>query len=382
MRDGNGRRGLRTWIEVEREAIACNYRIFRALIGGKRKLMAVVKSNAYGHNLFEFSKEMERLGADFLGVDSAVEARALRRAGIKTPILILGYTLPAMLAEAVRDGVGLTVSSPDALAAIAKAKLPAKAKVHIKVDTGMGRQGFSAKDLPKILGLLKLKAYRSKLEAEGLYTHFAAAKNPAFPEATNAQLAEFEKWVSAFKEAGFSPIVHAAATAGAMLFPQSHFDMARIGIGLYGLWPAKETERFLTSRFALQPVLSWKTVIGEIKRLPKGNRVGYDLTETLARDSVLAICPVGYWHGYPRVLSSVGKVLVRGREAKVIGRVSMDMTTVDVTGIPGVKVGDEVVLIGKSGKMSVSAKDLAALSDSSWYEIVTRINPLIKRIYY
>ena len=174
---------------------------------------------------------------------------------------------------------------------------------------------------------------------------------------------------------------HASATAGAMLFPEAHYDMVRIGIGLYGLWPAKEVEAFYNKRRILTPALSWKSIISEIKELPSGAKIGYDSTEALSRRSKIAVCPVGYWHGYPRSLSSVGQVLVRARRAKVLGRVSMDMLTIDISDISGIKVGDEVTLIGASGKEKLSAHALADLSDSSWYEIITRLNPLIKRIY-
>lgn len=388
--------GLRTWIEIARKAIRHNFSVFKKLIPKRTKLMAVVKSNAYGHGLIDFSREMERLGADFLGVDSMTEARALRREGINMPILVLGYTMPELFVEAAEDNISLTVSSFETLQAIKKFKIKKPLKIHIKVDTGMHRQGFLATDMPKILvflksnlpaavasaqaGILNLKS-PSMFCVEGLYTHFAAAKNPAFPQDTKAQIAEFKKWIFAFKKAGLKPIVHAAATAGTLLFPESHFDMVRIGIGLFGLWPAKETKAYLGGKIKLSPVLSWKSFITEVKLLPKGSRIGYDFTETLQRDSTVAIIPVGYWHGYPRALSSIGRVLVNGQLSKVIGRVSMDMLTIDVTGARGVKVGDEAIILGQDSASPVSAEGIAALTDSSWYEIVTRLNPLIKRMY-
>lgn len=399
-------RGLRTWIEVNQKAVRHNVGLFRRFLPKRALLMAVVKSNAYGHGLLPFAKEMEKLGADlvrskeplvpagtdrayrtsnrvnFLGVDSILEARALRREGVALPILVLGYTLPQFFAEAAENDISLTISSSESLAALNKARLAKPLMIHIKVDTGMHRQGFLATELPKILAfLLRIKDKGLRIEAEGLYTHFASAKNPAFPQDTQTQLAAFKKWVSAFQKAGLKPIVHAAATGGALLFPESHFDMVRIGIGLYGVHPSRETEAHFTGRLVLQPALSWKTIITEIKRVPKGARVGYDLTETLPRDSRLAILPVGYWHGYPRALSSIGRVLIRGRAARVIGRVSMDMLTVDVTEIPQARVGDEVILLGGSGKAVISADTLASLADLSPYELITRLNPLIKRLY-
>lgn len=368
------RNGLRTWLEIDCRAIEKNYKIFRSLINPKTKLMAVVKSNAYGHGLIGFAKELGRLGADWFGVDSVMEGLALRREGIKVPILVLGYTLPDKFKEAVDNDISLTISNFETLEAVQKEKFFKPLKIHIKVDTGMHRQGFLIEDLPKVLSFLQANV-------EGLYTHFAAAKNPAFPEYTKKQIAEFEQWQTAFKKVGLTPICHASATAGAMIFPEANFDMVRIGIGFYGLWPAKEVESYFSGRLTLEPVLIWKTIISEIKNLPKGTKIGYDLTETLQKESRIAIFPIGYWHGYPRVLSSISFVLVGGKRARILGRVSMDMISIDITDIKKVKIGDEVVLIGKQKKEKITAGELANLSDTSHYEIVTRLNPLMKRVY-
>lgn len=377
--------GLRTWIEIDRKAIKHNFGVFKSLIPEKARLMAVVKSNAYGHGLIDFSREMEKFGADALGVDSLTEARALRREGVKLPILVLGYTMPELFAEAVKDDISLTVSTFDTLRSLAKAKLPKPLKIHIKADTGMHRQGFLLKDLPKVLSTLKAICYKLKAIPEGLFTHFAAAKNPAFPKDTKDQLNEFKKWTVAFQKASDSwrtkPIIHAAATAGTILFAESHFDMVRVGIGLYGLWPAPEVKEYFKGRITLCPALVWKSIITEVKKLPAGSRIGYDLTEELRQDCVVGIVPVGYWHGYPRALSSIGRVMVRGKECKVLGRVSMDMLTVDVSEVVNPRIGDEVVVMGGADSLPVSAEGLARSLDESWYEIVTRLNPLIKRIY-
>jgi len=377
----NTRNGLRTWLEIDCRAIEKNYKFFRSLINSKTKLMAVVKSNAYGHGLVDFAKELKRLGADWFGVDSVMEGLALRREGIKSPILVLGYTLPDKFKEAAENDISITVSSFEILKSLQKNHFSKSLKIHIKVDTGMHRQGFLLQNLPKVLSFLKIENCKLKIKLEGLYTHFAAAKNPAFPEYTKNQIAEFEKWRSAFKKAGLSPICHTSATAGAMIFPQANFDMVRIGIGLYGLWPAKEIQSYFTDRISLAPTLSWKTIISEIKDLPKGSKIGYDCTETLQKDSRVAVCPIGYWHGYPRVLSSIGFVLVNGQRARILGRVSMDMISIDVTDIKNAKIGSEVILIGKQGKEEIFAGELANLSDTSHYEIVTRLNPLMKRVY-
>ncbi|MEK7650044.1 MAG: alanine racemase, partial [Patescibacteria group bacterium] len=278
--------------------------------------------------------------------------------------------------EAARAGISVTISNFAALITeIGIATRTKRLHVHLKIDTGMHRQGFLPDDITKVFPYFKKK--NANLRFEGIYTHFAAAKNPAFPKDTKAQITLFEKVIDVVHDAGFRPIRHATATSGTILFPEAHYDMIRVGIGMYGLWPSKEVEAAFHHQAHLKPALSWKTVISEIKELTAGNRVGYDFTEELGRHSAIAICPVGYWHGYPRALSSIGYFIVRGRPAKILGRISMDMIIIDVTDIKGVAVGDEATIIGEG----ITADALAYLADTSNYEIVTRINPLIKRIY-
>ena len=370
--------GLRTWIEIDKKAIVQNYRTFRKLISNKCRLMAVVKSNAYGHGLIGFSKELQKLGADWFGADSIVEALALRNSGIKKPILVLGHTLPERSREAATNNISLTISSFDALNRVARLS-KFRPKIHLKIDTGMHRQGFFVDELTRVVSFLRNRA--PKVGVEGLYTHFAAAKDPASPTATLRQLKEFKKAIGIVEQAGFRPIKHAAATSGAILFPKAHFDMARIGIGIYGLWLSPEVRSAFSNKIRLTPVLSWRTIIGEIKEVKKGERVGYDFTEKFSKDSRIAILPIGYWHGYPRALSSVGHVLVQGKRAKILGRVSMDMTVVDVSNIKNVKVGDAATLIGEDGREIIAAEELAKLSGTINYEFITRINPLIERVY-
>jgi alanine racemase len=374
--------GLRTWIVIDKRAIAHNYRMFRKLIAPKTKFLSVVKSNAYGHNLLEFAPEMERLGVDWLGVDSPVEAHAARAVGARIPILVLGYTLPTFFDEAVKGGISITISSFVQLAAVVK-RTPGKKplKIHIKVDTGMHRQGFQLHEAAQLLAILEKKVQSKAFIIEGLYTHFAEAKNPRVGDSTRRQIAEFKEWINKFHASGFSPIIHAAATGGMMLYPEAHFDMVRIGIGCYGLWPSSEAEQFLNRTITLRPVLSWKAIVSEVKEVKAGERVGYDFTERLTRDTTLAVIPVGYWHGIPRLCSSKGRVLIHGKTARIVGRVSMDMIVVDVTDIPKVCAGDTVTLIGVDGKAEIKAGEIAAFAGTTHYEIITRLNPLIKKFY-
>ena len=293
--------------------------------------------------------------------------------------MVLGYTLESKIGNAFKNNISLTVSDFSTLKNLKNIKIHGhKLKIHIKIDTGMHRQGFFVSEIPAVIKILKSQP---NIILEGVYTHFSSAKNPAFPSATFNQIEQFKKAIDLFESAGFKGFIkHTAATSGTIIFPQSHFDLVRIGIGLCGLWPSKETKEAFREKIKLEPVLSWKTIVGQIKSLPKGSKVGYDLTETLDRSSSVAILPIGYWHGFPRSLSSIGKVLIKGNEVKVIGRVSMDMISVDVTDVKNVKVGDEVILIGRSEKSEISVDDIAYLSDTINYEIVTRLNPLIKRI--
>lgn len=341
-------------------------------------MLGVVKSNAYGHNLTEFALELEKLGIDMLAVDSIVEARSLRAAGVKTPILVLGYTLPEMYKEALGKNIHLTISSIEGLRAFSKSSLSSRVSIHIKVDTGMHRQGFLKTEQEKLFELLDANP---KIHVAGLYTHFAESKNPANRAFTEQQIDLFSEWRDMFMTLGYNVVAHAGATGGTLVYPEAHFDMARIGMSLYGI-PAEETLRvFHAKQVPLRPVLAWKTIIAEVKEIPRESSVGYDRTHITKQVTRIAVCPVGYWHGFPRSLSNNAEVLVHGKRAHVLGRVSMDMIVVDVTAIPGVKMGDEVVLIGRSRKEEMTAMELAKRAGTTAYEILTRLNPLMKRLY-
>ena len=396
-------KGLRTWIEIDKKAVAHNYLAFRDYLDKNSlenktiervKILSVVKSNAYGHSLIEFAQEQVKLGADFLGVDSVIEAITLRKVGIKIPILVLGYTLPEMIDEAAKKNISITISNFESLKAVIEANV--KIRIHIKIDTGMYRHGFMPDEILEVIKKLKNNnpsQTKSQFDGagniivEGLYTHFSMAKDPIYPTQTKLQAEKFQKCRNAFLKVGFTPICHASATSGMLVFKDAYFDMVRIGIGLYGVWPSAETKLYFEKSFSLKPVLSWKTIIAETKKVNKDSRVGYDGTAVIKKDSVLAICPIGYWHGYPRALSNVGYVLVSGEKAKVVGRVCMDIIVIDITGIKNVKVGDEVVIIGKSRnptsaiRREITADEISLLLGASTYELLTRINPLIKRFY-
>ena len=380
---------LRTWIEIDSRAARANYNIFRKLIGEKVKLWVVVKSNAYGHGLFAFSGLMEKLGADGFCVDSVVEGIALRKAGIKKPILVLGSTLPGRYAEAVNYDITITISNLESLASYVRAKqIP---DFHLKIDTGMHRQGLYPEDIPRVIKLIgnrrpmgeprlfragKLKIGNS---LKGLYTHFASAKDINYPTYTDLQFGKLQKVKALFAAAGFTHcVVHASATGGTLINSKYHCDAVRLGMGLYGYWPSKELEIQLGDVIKLKPVLSWRAIVSETKRLAPGDYVGYDLAERVPHAITSAIVPVGYWHGLPRALSSTGEVIIGGKRARILGRVSMDMASVGLHG--SVKPGDIATLIGRDGQDAIFAWELAQKAETSHYEILARLNPLMERI--
>ncbi len=371
---------LRTWVELDRKAIKANYRTFKSLINKDTILMAVVKSNAYGHGLVPFSKEVVKTGINFLGVDSFQEALDLRKVGIKARIMVFGYVSPFFFRQAVSKNISITISGIENLKAMLKISLNKKIKIHLKVDTGLGRQGFLMNDMSKVLKLLKSKKGVKNIELEGIYSHLAKGEDLAGREYTMLQAKRLNKWYEKLIEIGYKPIRHLCATSSTAFFPELHYDMVRVGIGMYGLWSSKEMKLAFEKKIKLHPVLSWKTIITEIKKIKKGSKIGYDLTETLKRDSVLGVVPVGYWHGYPRLLSNKGVFNVNGKKTKLIGRVSMDMITLDLTDVKA-KVLDEVAILGGDYGHYAEADIMAQDSDTINYEITTRINPVIKRFY-
>lgn len=372
-----GRDQLRTWVEIDRKAIKNNFKIFRSLIPKGTLLCSAVKSNAYGHGLVEFSKEALKAGVDVLAVDSVIEGIRLREAGVKAPMFILGYTLPTMVKEAVKHDIEITIAGIEALKAVASLKLSKKIRVHLKIDSGMSRQGFFFEGLDDVLDIFDQTKH---LKLVGIYTHMADAKNPAFPKNTYAQTRAFDRCVEHIRERGYNPLVHAAASSTTMLFPEAHYDMVRIGISSYGQWPSKETQAYAQDFIDLKPVMTWKTILADVKYIPKGAGISYGFTERVSKKTKIGILPIGYWHGYRRNLSSIGHVLINSKRARVLGLITMDITIVDLTNVPNPKVGDEVVLIGKQGKEEVTADELGYLLNTVNYEVVTQINPKIKRI--
>jgi len=372
------------WIEIDRSALESNLAGFRRLIGADRKLLAMVKANAYGHGMLETARIALEAGADWLGVHSLEEGAGLRAAGIQAPVLVMGYVPLADLEEAVALDLRMTVCNAETiegLARICRADGPS-ARLHLKLETGTHRQGVSPEQAAE---LARRIAGSPGLVLEGLSSHYANIEDTTDHSYARYQLDNFNVVLDGLAAEGLSaPLRHFSCSAAVLIFPETRFDMVRVGIGMYGLWPSRETYLSCLQKqcepIELRPVLTWKAGISQIKHVPKGAMVGYGGTFRTGRPSRLAVVPVGYYDGYPRSLSNVSHVLVRGERAPLRGRVAMDFIVVDVTDIPGASLEDEVVLIGSSGEESVTADMLAAWEGTIHYEVVARLNPHIPRL--
>ncbi|MBI2175672.1 MAG: alanine racemase [Parcubacteria group bacterium] len=372
-------------MEISAFALLYNYRLFRRLAGKTAGIMAVVKANAYGHGMAEVAKILATSASPksqvpgsktdsrplWFGVDSGAEALALRGIGISEPILVLGLICPEEFRGLTANNVSFVLARKEDIDL-----LPPRAKFQIKIETGTNRLGFFPQELPFVIRRLE----RLRKRPEGFYTHFADAEN-THSRFWKRQLVEFRRAEGLFLRAWSAPLFkHASATAAALQYPSARFDIVRVGIGLYGLEPDPRL-RALPVVQKLRPVLSWKTRTVQVKKVLRGATVGYDRTFRARRPMTIAVLPVGYWDGYDRGLSSRGVVLLRGKRARVIGRVCMNMTMVDVSDVPRPGVGEEVTLLGKSRNgEEITVANMARQLHTITYEVVTRINPLIPRV--
>jgi len=361
-----------TWAEIDLGNLAHNFRLVRACLSDKIKVLVTVKADAYGHGLVPVSKKLVGLGVDFLGVASIDEGIKLRAAGISVPILILGVVLGDDIAPVIK--FGLTPTVYDEKSALAFSRLAEKAgkrlNVHVKVDTGMGRIGVRHQDAFK---LLKKISSLPGIQLEGLFTHFPLAdENRRF---TAGQIKLFNKLVSDLKKSGMIiPLVHAANSVGLADYKDSHFTMVRPGLVIYGLYPKANL------KIKLRPVLTLKSRVVFVKNVPKGFGVSYAHAYVTKNPACIVTLPIGYGDGYPRNLSNLGFVLIGGRRFKISGRICMDQVMVDV-GSYKASVGEEVVLIGKQNKAKVTAEELAKLSGTIPYEISCGLGSRIPRVY-
>ncbi len=364
----------KSWIEINSFDLNYNLSQVKEYIGDKVNILGIVKANAYGHGLKEVS-EILRNEVDWFGVDNIDEALEIRSLGIKKPILILGFVPFSRLMQIGENDISISVYNKEFFSQIMDLKINKPFRIHLKIETGLNRQGVLFKNL--VFFINQLKTFKDKIVVEGVYTHFSDTHDVEF---VNSQFVIFQKAIEILEKNGFSNLLrHSSASAGILIDRKYHLDMVRIGISLYGYLPYSKPKSEVAN-LELVPVLGWKSVVGQVKWIEAGQFVGYGRTWQSKTKTKIAIIPVGYCDGFDRRFSNKGKVLVGGKIVNVIGRVAMNMFMIDVTKVLDVKVGDEVVLIGKQGNKKLTADDLANQIGTIDHEILSRINPQILRV--
>jgi alanine racemase len=364
-----------TKIVVSLKAIRNNVKTLRKKIGKDVKILACVKTDAYGHGIERVSKAIEK-DVDCLSIASVEEGIFLRKIGIKLPVLVLNCILPEEAEEIVKNNLSQTLCSFEIAYSLNREakKKNKKAKVHINVDTGMGRIGIKPENT---MAFIKKVKKLENLKIEGIFTHFPSADEPN-RNFTRNQIEIFGQILKSLAANGIDiSLKHTANSAAVLDFPESYFNMVRPGLMLYGYYPSSYVKRTVK----LEPALSLKTKIVCLRKLPKGATISYGRTYTTVRPSIIATLPIGYGDGYSRALSNKGEVIIHGRRAPVVGRVCMDQTMVDVSNISGVKIGDDVVVIGKQKSETITVEEIASKIGTIPYEIVCMIGKKTKRTY-
>ena len=363
-----------TWAEIDLLALSANLRAIRARVG-TRPILAVVKANAYGHGATGVARALEKDGVESLGVALPEEGIELRRAGVSAPILVLGGFTPEQADAILQHGLVPAIFRPDQVAALSRAASTrgVEAPVHLKVDTGMGRLGVPPGDVPEFASVLS--GARS-IRVTGAFSHLAVADDPA-DAFTRRQIDVFRECVEAARQRGLRPEeIHLANSAAILDHPPAWLSLVRPGLILYGYPPSTNV-----TPLEVSPVLSLKTRIIYLKEVAPGTSLGYGRTFVAARPTRVASLALGYDDGLPRLASNRGHVLLRGRPAPIVGRISMDLTTVDVTDVPGAALGDEVIVIGVSGGERIGADRIAAWADTIPWEVLCGIGSRVPRLF-
>lgn len=365
-----------TWAEIDLNAVRHNLGCIRSLVNNGAKVMGVVKANAYGHGIVRISRILVEEGIDYLGVATVDEALVLRKNGISVPILVLGSVLEDEARVAAEHDITLTLCDRNLLgilANIADKKENLRPKVHIKIDTGMGRIGVWHEEA---ISFIKEVYSEKRIDLEGVYTHFSSAGRDRI--VTNMQINFFEDIISAIEGMGINvKYKHAANSIAIVDWKASHLNLVRTGILLYGVYP-KEIFR---QNFNLKPVMSLKTKIVFLKETPPGRSISYGRTYITQKPTRIATVPIGYADGYGRILSNRAEALVRGQSVRVVGIVTMDQTLLDVGHVKDVKLGDEVVLIGEQDGIQNPIEKVAKLGGTIPYELLSAITDRVPRIY-
>ena len=368
--------GRPTLCVIDHRALRWNFKQIRSLVGARVKILSMVKANGYGHGAVAVAKTLADAGSDAFGVATVEEGIELRRARIKQPILVLAGVYLEQLEQFLNHRLTPVVHEVATLKALEKRlrQLKAIMPVEIEVDTGMGRIGFPTDTTDAWLPLL---AKLELVKLQGVFSHFSDAES-ANQRYTEKQINRFRQVLARLADAKvIHRSSHMAKSAAIITEPTAHFSMVRPGLILYGMYPATA----LKKQIELKPVLSWQTRIIQLKRVPTGTSVGYGRTFVTKRNSLIATLPVGYADGYRRLFSNRAQVLVRGKRAPVVGRVSMDLTTIDVTDIRNVHQGDAVVLLGGQGGAEIGADEIAGWANTISYEIFTSIGARVPRIH-
>jgi alanine racemase len=367
-----------TWAEISLTALTHNYRTIKAHLGSGAGLMAVVKADGYGHGAVECARVLESIGADWFGVALVEEGMILREAGISRPLFCLGGFWQGQAEEVIKYDLVTAVFRLDTAEELnARAREAGRImSFHLKVDTGMGRLGVPVTEVAEFAQALKRY---DQIRLDGVMTHLADADGEE-TDYTETQIQRYHQAMMILRELGFSPSwEHLANSAGLYAYPQSHGNLARAGATLYGL--KRDVLAPRPEPFDLQPVMSLHTRVVMIKTVAAGSSLGYGRTFLTHRESRIATIPVGYADGLRRACSNNWSVIVRGHFAPIVGRISMDLTIVDVTDVPDVEIGDEVILIGEQGGLQISAEDMARQIETISYEIVTGVSSRVPRVY-
>jgi len=367
-----------TWVDIDLDALRDNYGEIRRHIPATTGIMTVIKADGYGYGAFPMARLYGELGARYLAVAILSEAMQLRRKGIDTPILILGYTEPGSFETLIKRNITQTVYSADMAKALSDeaVRLGKTARIHIKIDTGMGRLGFAPGQ--ETVEEIKSIAALPGICLEGLFTHLSVADENDRPY-TDGQIDAFLQIARDLEEAGIHiPLKHIANSAATVLFPRAHQDMVRPGLILYGYAMGPVAE----GGFRLKPSLTLKSRIAHVKTMEAGQSISYGRTYEAKGGERVATVPIGYADGYPRSLSNIGEVLVGGKRARILGRVCMDQLMVDVSAVPDAKVGDEVVLYGRQGREEVTLQEVSDKTGLTIYELLCMLSKRVPRCYF
>lgn len=366
------------WIELNRTSLLDNFRMFSHVVG-LDKLALVLKSNAYGHGLSQVFDILKMESPAWIALNYVDEGVELRKLGYTGRILIVGPFLPEQMTTAFENGLELFLGHSEGLMAWLQSKF--KPSVHIEFDTGMSRQGFRPEDAASVAQQLS----NDKMLVRGVCMHFSNVEDVTEHDYAKLQMQRFERARGEFISRKFEFISHAASSASALILDESRLDLSRVGISLYGFWPSQATKisykQLHGKLLNLKPVLSWKTKVTSVNLVPQGQYIGYGCTFRASHDMRIAVLPVGYFEGYPRMASgSPAYVLIHGERCPLVGRICMNMMMVDVSHTTrAVQVGDVVTLIGQDGSESISAAELSGWAQTIHYELLSRLHPAIER---